>query len=98
VPKIVAERWESEKRVRKQVVFSPHAKEKIARLRHLRVSEDSVSSILHTPQRIEEGYMGRKIAEGIIDERFVARVVFEETNNTLLVVTVYPGSRRRYRL
>jgi hypothetical protein len=83
---------------RTRVVFSPHAREKIARLRHLRVTEEIVSSIVLNPQKLEEGYMNRKIAQGVIGEKHVIRIVFEETNNMVLVITVYPAGRGRYRM
>jgi hypothetical protein len=48
------------------------------------------------PQKIEASYLNRKIAEGALGQRHVIRVVFEEINNILLVITVYPAGRRRY--
>jgi len=83
---------------RPRIVFSPHAREKIARLRHLRITEEVVSSILRNPDKVEEGYMNRKIAQGAIGAEHLVRIVFEETDNMLLVITVYPAGRRRYRM
>lgn len=84
------------RREEKPIALSPHAKEKIARLRHLGVTEGVVNSILLKPHKIEAGYLNRKIAQGILGQRHVIRVVYEEINNMMLVITVYPAARRRY--
>ena len=84
------------RRERKHIVFTPHAKEKIARLHHLGITEGIVNTILSNPQKVETAYLNRKIAQGVLGERHVIRVVFEEMNNMMLVITVYPAGRRRY--
>jgi hypothetical protein len=55
-----------------------------------------VNTILSNPQKIETAYLNRKIAQGVLGERHVIRVVFEEMDNMMLVITVYPAGRRRY--
>jgi len=47
-------------------------------------------------QKVEPAYLNRKIAQGVLGEGHVIRVVFEEMNNMMLVITVYPAGRRRY--
>jgi hypothetical protein len=42
------------------------------------------------------GYYGRKIAQGLLSENLILRVVYEESEGEITVVTVYPGERRRY--
>jgi hypothetical protein len=77
-------------------VFTPHAREKVARLRHLGITEGTINFILLNPQKVEAGYLNRKIAQRVLGQMHVIRVVFEEINNTMLVITVYPAGRRRY--
>lgn len=77
-------------------MFTPHAREKIARLHHLGITEGTVKSILLNPEKVEAGYLNRKIAQGVLGQKHVIRAVFEEINNTMLVITVYPAGRRRY--
>lgn len=43
-----------------------------------------------------EGYGGRKIAQGPLDESRVLRVVYEEKGDDIIIVTFYPGRRQRY--
>lgn len=48
------------------------------------------------PDKIEEGYKGRLVAQRAIDDSRVMRVVYETRIEELFVVTVYPGRRSRY--
>ncbi len=80
------------------MLFTPHARDKIARLDHLKISESTVISIVLEPEKVESGYLNRKIAQRVLSRNLVLRVVFEEMNNTLLVITVYPATGRRYRV
>jgi len=41
--------------------------------------------------------LDRKIAQGVLGHGHVIRVVYEEINNMMLIITVYPAARRRYR-
>ena len=45
---------------------------------------------------VEEGYKGRKIAQKVIDERHVIRIVYEDLPDQVRIITFYPGRRRRY--
>lgn len=76
--------------------LTPHAAEKLRRLRELNVTEPKIVSILLSPLRVLEGYHGRSAAIGPINEDLELVVVYEERNNTLLIITVYPARRGRY--
>lgn len=78
-------------------MFTPHSREKIERLWHLGITEEMVRSVVLNPGSVEASYFNRKVAHAVLGRNLVLRVVFEEIDNTLLVVTVYPASRRRYR-
>lgn len=82
----------------KKVVFGDHAREKFTLLhRHgFMVTEAHVRDAVQTPERVEEGYRGRKVAQRGITERHVLRVVYEEGPAEIRIVTFYPGRRNRY--
>ena len=84
--------------VAKQVVFGDHAREKFILLyRHgFMVSEEQVRDTVQTPERVEEGYRGRKVAQRGITERHVLRIVYEDGPTEISIVTFYPGRRNRY--
>src|SRR4030095_11389221 len=44
----------------------------------------------------EEGFRGRKVAQRRISEKHVLRVVYDEGQREIRVVTFYPGRRSRY--
>ena len=78
--------------------FTGHARAKFADLTALglTLSESQVVDVIDHPDRVDEGHHGRQIAQGTLDESHVLRVVFEEADNEIVVVTFYPGRRRRY--
>jgi len=82
----------------KEIIFSSHAENKFAILRHhgFDVSKDTIILALERPDKVEYGYKNRKISQKVIDESHVIRVVFEETGDMLRVITFYPGRRVRY--
>jgi hypothetical protein len=84
--------------VAKKIVYGTHAEEKFEILkRHgVVVSKRQVRETLRKPEKVDEGFRGRKVAQRKISEKHVLRVVYEETQKELVVVTFYPGRRSRY--
>lgn len=82
----------------KKIVSGTHAKEKFEILRRhgFVVSKKQVRETLRKPDKIEEGFRGRKIAQRNISETHVLRVVYVEGQKEIGVVTFYPGRRSRY--
>lgn len=60
------------------------------------VSEECVRSIVEEPDSVMDGYGKRRIAQGLLDQEHVLRVVFEEHPDERVIVTFYPGRRTRY--
>lgn len=81
----------------KKVIFTLHAEDKIGRLVKIGVTKKKVLEILKNPEKILEGYYGRKIAQGSLSNELILRIVFEESNDEIVIVTIYPGEGRRYR-
>jgi len=82
----------------KKVVYGDHAKEKFRILRRhgFVVSKRQVRETVQKPEKVEEGYKGRKVAQRGITVRHVLRVVYEERPEETGVITFYPGRRSRY--
>ncbi len=80
------------------IEFSEHALLKIEILAShgVVVSEEFVTDVIQKPDKEEEGYSGRVIAQKRLDDAHVLRVVYEKEPNRILVITVYPGRRARY--
>lgn len=55
-----------------------------------------IENCINAPDKVEQGYGERKIAQRVFDESHVLRVVYEERGDEILVITVYPGRRSRY--
>lgn len=70
--------------------------DKLSRLMDVGVSREKLEDVLLNPEKVEPGYAGRKIAQGALTSELVLRVVYERLGQEILVITVYPGSKRRY--
>ena len=80
----------------KKVVFTLHAEDKLKRLMKIEVTKEKVLKIIENPVKVVNGYYGRKIAQGLLSEDLILRIVYEESEGKIVVVTIYPGERRRY--
>jgi hypothetical protein len=80
----------------KSIEFAPHAKEKLKRPTKLQVTEEKVIKTIENPENLTTGYFGRKIAQSKLTPELVSRVVYEEIDNKVLVITIYPAKRERY--
>lgn len=78
--------------------FSNHAIYKIKLLKShgLKVDRNVIISALCHPDKVMIGYGGRKIAKKTISQRHVLRVVFEEIENDIMIIALYPGNKERY--
>ncbi len=81
-----------------KITFTNHAREKFSILeRHGCVlKEEDIIKTLKEPDSIRKGRKGRLIAQRVVDEEHLLRVVYEEKDNEVVVVTFYPARRERY--
>jgi hypothetical protein len=84
--------------VAKKIVYETHAEEKFEILRRhgFIVTKRQVRETLRKPNKIDEGFRGRKVAQRRISEKHVLRVIYVEGQKEIAVVTFYPGRRSRY--
>jgi hypothetical protein len=78
--------------------FSQHALDKFQVLEQhgLKLDPAQVEATVRRPDRVAPGYAGRLIAQGPLDADRVLRVVYEQTQEGIIIVTFYPGKRARY--
>ena len=60
------------------------------------IEEDFIRKTVIEPDNIEKGYKGRLIAQKELDEGHVLRVVYEEEADKIIIITLYPGRKKRY--
>lgn len=73
----------------KLIRIRPHAKKQ---LKERKIPEDLIEKVLLYPAQVIDSYSGRKIAQDIVEykgERFLVRIIYEEMEKELKVVTVY---------
>jgi len=60
------------------------------------LSRELIQDIVMKPEKVIEGYKGRKIAQKSFDPDHVLRVIYEEHTGEAVIITFYPGRRQRY--
>ena len=80
----------------KPIDLSPHAKDKLKRLVNVGITKEKVFDAIQNPESLKSGYFSRKIAQSTLTDDLLLRVIYEETDNSILVVTLYPAKRHRY--
>ncbi|MBO8183274.1 MAG: DUF4258 domain-containing protein [Archaeoglobus sp.] len=85
-------RWIDENRIHKprerKILNSGKARVCIKRRRVIKTLEE--------PDSVKIGRKGRLIAQRVLDEEHLLRVVYEEKDNEVVVITFYPARRERY--
>lgn len=77
----------------KLISFSLHARRQI---REREIPEELINKVLLHPAQIVDSYGNRKIAQEMVrhkGEKFLLRIVFEEIDRELKVITVYLTTR-----
>ena len=82
----------------KNIVFSKHALDKIEILKKHKIiiEKKLIEETITIPDSIDIGYKDRLVAQKTLDETHVLRVVYEESEKIVTVITIYPGRRKRY--
>ena len=76
----------------KKIIFHPYALYKM-NMRNL--SKLTVIETVTHPHSVADGKYGRKIAQKVYGD-YLVRVIFEEYEDHLLIVTAYPSKPERY--
>jgi len=81
----------------KLVYFTKHAEQKFADLAELGfvVTREQVIETIHNPDSIDRA-IDPPIAQKVISKQHLLRVVFVEEDDKIVVVTFYPGAKKRY--
>ncbi len=81
-----------------RIIYGKHAREKLSILKAhgLNITEELVADTLLHADEVVVGLRGRLIAQKVLNERHVLRVVYVKEENQIRVVTVYPARRERY--
>lgn len=82
-----------------RIVYTKHAAEKFGLLRKFgfKISQDIVINTINTPDRVDRKG-GQTFSMKFMNEEYALRVVHEERNGVILVITFYPVRRERYGL
>jgi len=82
----------------KRILFSDHALDKIELLKKhsIFVEIELIEKTVKTPDSTNKGYGNRLVAQSSLDENHVLRVIYEESDDEIRIITIYPARRKRY--
>ena len=85
-------------KMEKDIEFSRHA---LKAIKERNLSEGTVKDILCRPGQVVSSYSNRKISQKVVEynnEKFLVRVIYEETETKMKVITVYRTTKmEKYR-
>ncbi len=81
-----------------KILFTKHADEKFEILeRHgILIAKDLVERIVRNPRAIDYSRKPLLIAQGSFNKRLVLRVVYSQAQDTIKIITFYPGRKEQY--
>ncbi len=82
----------------KNIIFAQHAIAKLEILtsHNFIISKEVIENSVFNPDRVESGYKNRLIAQKELDLDHVLRIVYDETEKGIRIITFYPGRKERY--
>ena len=82
----------------KKIIFCAHAENKFRILnKHgLKITKAQITDVIINAENTFESERSRKIAQKPFDSEYLLRVIFEETDKLITVITFYPAKRSRY--
>ena len=82
----------------KKIIFCTHAEHKFIVLKQhgVKISKARIIDVITNAENITIGEHSRKIAQKPFNSDHLLRVIFEEANDLITVITFYPAKRSRY--
>ncbi|NMG83380.1 MAG: DUF4258 domain-containing protein [Methanosarcinales archaeon] len=81
-----------------RIKYTSHAEIKFDILKRYGINylKSQIEDVLQNPEKVEDSRKNRKIAQKQVNSKHLIRVVYEEKDNDLVVITFYPARRKRY--
>ena len=81
-----------------KIKYTSHATQKFVILKRYGIdySKSRIEEVLLNPDKVEDSIKNRKIAQKQVNSKHLIRVIFEEKNNDMVIITFYPARRKRY--
>jgi uncharacterized DUF497 family protein len=82
----------------KKIKFCRHAELKLDILkRHgVHFTKSQIEEVVINPDKIIEAEKSRRIAQKLMNTQHLIRVIFEESKDSITIITFYPARRQRY--
>ena len=80
----------------KRAVIKAHARTRLEREKVYNVSEETLIETVRKPDEVVKGKGNRLIAHKILDETYILRVIYQEFESEIQIITFYRAKKRRY--
>ena len=82
----------------KKVKFCKHAELKfqIFKKHGVDFTKSQIEEVVSHPDKIIEAEKSRRIAQKVMNTQYLIRVIFEESKDSITIITFYPARRNRY--
>jgi len=80
----------------KRAVIKAHARSRLEREKAYSVSEETLVEIVKKPDEVVKGEGNRLIAHRVLDQTYILRVVYQESESEIEIITFYRAKRKRY--
>ena len=80
------------------ISYTDHAERKFELLKRHGVilSKSMVERTVKHPEEVVASLKNRKVAQAGLDSRHLLRVIYEERDGNIVIITFYPARRERY--
>jgi uncharacterized DUF497 family protein len=81
-----------------KIVYTSHAESKFEVLKRYGViyTKDQIEEVVRNPDKVEKARKNRKIAQKSANATHLIRVIYEERDDKIVIITFYPARRKRY--
>ena len=82
--------------LKKKIRFTSYTEDKLTRLVKIGATKEKVIETIKNPEKVVDRYYERVIAQHLLTTDLILRVVYEECDEEIIIIAIYPGERRRY--
>ncbi len=81
-----------------KLIFTKHSSEKFEILKQLgwKITREQVKTVVQKPRWVGKSRFGQKTAMNLVDDQHILRVIFDQENGRIKVITFHIARRGKY--
>ena len=81
---------------KKRIIVKSDAVERLKREKVYKIDGNTLIQIVKEPDKVAKGKGERLIAQKILGEEYILRVIYEEYQDEIQIITFYRAKKKRY--